>query len=156
MPPEPTVKGVLGLVVAGFGARCRHGSTAPGNSGAIVLRGCLDWPPVCSGGAYRMNGPPLVIYGSLRRWPPERFRATLQGYFLPASIIGMAGYWAAGLWTAQVDRYFLLSLPAVLLAIAFGRMINTRLETQRFLSVVHAGLLASGAGLFIQVMVRWT
>jgi uncharacterized membrane protein YfcA len=101
-------------------------------------------------------GVPLVIYGSLRRWPPERFRATLQGYFLPASIIGMAGYWAAGLWTAQVDRYFLLSLPAVLLAIAFGRMINTRLETQRFLSVVHAGLLASGAGLFIQVMVRWT
>jgi hypothetical protein len=32
-----------------------------------------------------MNGPPLVIYGALRRWTPERFRATLQGYFLPAS-----------------------------------------------------------------------
>jgi uncharacterized membrane protein YfcA len=79
-----------------------------------------------------------------------------SGILPAASIIGMAGYWAAGLWTAQVDRYFLLSLPAVLLAIAFGRMINTRLETQRFLSVVHAGLLASGAGLFIQVMVRWT
>jgi hypothetical protein len=44
-----------------------------------------------------MNGPPLVIYGSMRRWSPQHFRATLQGYFLPASIIGMSGYRLAGL-----------------------------------------------------------
>ncbi len=40
-----------------------------------------------------MNGPPLVVYGGMRRWSPQHFRATLQGYFLPASVIGMAGYW---------------------------------------------------------------
>lgn len=38
------------------------------------------------GGAYGMNGPPLIAYGSLRRWSPQRFRATLQGYFLPAEV----------------------------------------------------------------------
>src|SRR3954453_14579711 len=38
------------------------------------------------GGAYGMNGPPLTVYGSLRGWSPQQFRATLQGYFLPASI----------------------------------------------------------------------
>jgi len=43
------------------------------------------------GGAYGMNGPPLAIYGALRRWSAQRFRATLQGYFLPASVLGMAG-----------------------------------------------------------------
>ena len=48
------------------------------------------------GGAYGMNGPPLVIYGAMRRWSAQHFRATLQGYFLPASIIGMGGYWLAG------------------------------------------------------------
>ena len=58
------------------------------------------------GGAYGMNGPPLVVYGALRRWSPEHFRATLQGYFLPASVIGMIGYWAAGLWTPSVSRYY--------------------------------------------------
>ena len=26
------------------------------------------------GGAYGTNGPPAVLYGSLRRWPPETFR----------------------------------------------------------------------------------
>ena len=44
------------------------------------------------GGAYGLNGPPLAIYGSMRRWSAQHFRATLQGYFLPASLIGMAGF----------------------------------------------------------------
>src|SRR5690606_17113359 len=33
------------------------------------------------GGAYGLNGPPIVIYGNLRNWTPKNFRATLQGYF---------------------------------------------------------------------------
>ena len=96
-----------------------------------------------------MNGPPLVVYGSLRGWSPERFRATLQGYFLPASLIGMIGYGAAGLWTPAVSRYYALSLPAVLVAIAIGRMVNSRLDPRRFIIAVHVTLLASGAALFV-------
>jgi hypothetical protein len=38
-----------------------------------------------------MNGPPLAIYGALRGWSTQQFRATLQGYFLVASMIAMAG-----------------------------------------------------------------
>ena len=37
-----------------------------------------------------MNGPPLAIYGSMRRWSAQHFRATLQGYFLPAEKIRRA------------------------------------------------------------------
>lgn len=54
-----------------------------------------------------MNGPPLAVYGSLRRWSPQRFRATLQGYFLPASLVGLGGYIALGLVDWRVIRYFL-------------------------------------------------
>jgi uncharacterized membrane protein YfcA len=79
----------------------------------------------------------------------------LQGYFLPASLIGMLGYWAAGLWTPAVSRYFLLSLPAVMLAIPLGRALNRRLVSQRFLTYVHVALLASGAGLVLQAIVTW-
>jgi hypothetical protein len=32
-------------------------------------------------------------------------------------------------------------------------VINTRLDTRRFLTVVHAGLLASGAGLLLQAII---
>jgi len=114
--PGPIVKGSLGLIVAGFALLSLW------QRDAYQLRDDrFAW--LCGvsagvlGGAYGMNGPPLVLYGSLRRWPPERFRATLQGYFLPASILGMGGYAAAGLWTLPVNRYYLLSLPGVLLAI---------------------------------------
>ena len=53
-----------------------------------------------------MNGPPLAIYGAMRRWSAQHFRATLQGYFLPASIIGMAGYWLAGLRISGPTHYY--------------------------------------------------
>jgi len=99
-----------------------------------------------------MNGPPLVMYGSLRRWSPEQFRATLQGYFLPASVIGFAGYWVAGLWTPIVTRYYLLSLPTALLAIGLGRAINRRLDAARFLVYILFGLIASGAVLLLKAL----
>jgi uncharacterized protein len=106
------------------------------------------------GGAYGMNGPPLVIYGALRRWPPEHFRATLQGYFLPASLAGMLGYWLAGLWVQAVTRYYLLSLPVALAAVVLGRAVNRRLKGRRFLIYTHVGLIAVGTTLLIQSVGR--
>jgi len=151
---EPLVKGALGVVVAGFAASAlrRRAAYELTNDRWAWLFGVSAG---VLGGAYGMNGPPLVIYGALRRWSPEHFRATLQGYFLPASLIGMIGYWAAGLWTPSVNRYYLLSLPAVLLAIPLGRVMNRRLDVDRFRVYVHAGLLASGGGLLVQAIVMW-
>ncbi len=87
------------------------------------------------GGAYGMNGPPLVIYGTLRRWSAQHFRATLQGYFLPASILGMTGYWLAGLWVPAVTHYYLLSLLVTLPAVFLGRVVNHRLHGENFFNV---------------------
>ncbi len=102
------------------------------------------------GGAYGINGPPLAIFGSLRKWSPGHFRATLQGYFLPASMAGMIGYFFSGLWTPAVNRFYLLSLPAVIPAIFVGRMLNRRLDPARFLMYVHFGLIGIGVLLFLQ------
>ena len=152
---EPIVKGVLGALVAGFAASAMRRRTTH-----ELTNDRLAWLFGVSagvlGGAYGMNGPPLVVYGALRRWSPENFRATLQGYFLPASVIGMIGYWAADLWTPSVTRYYLLSLPTALLAIVLGRAINRRVDARRFFVYVHAGLILSGAGLVLQAIVTWT
>ena len=99
-----------------------------------------------------MNGPPLAIYGAMRRWSAQHFRATLQGYFLPASAIGMAGYWLAGLWVAEVTRYYLLSLIVVVPAILLGRVVNHRLRGDAFLKFVHVGLMLIGATLLVQAV----
>lgn len=102
------------------------------------------------GGAYGMNGPPLVIYGSIRRWPAQQFRATLQAYFLPASILGMTGYWLAGLWTPAVSYLYLLSLPVVVPAVFLGRFIHHRLPANVFLRYVYVVLGATGVLLLVQ------
>ena len=104
------------------------------------------------GGAYGMNGPPLVIYGSLRRWSPQHFRATLQAYFLPASVLGMAGYWSAGLWTRAVTREFLFSIPVMIPAVFLGRAINRRFSDASFLRYVYGGLVLIGGMLFIEAV----
>lgn len=104
------------------------------------------------GGAYGMNGPPLVVYGSLRRWSPQQFRATLQAYFLPASLLGMVGYWSAGLWTRTVTREFLWSLPVMLPAVLLGRAINRRCSGDAFLKYVYGGLVLIGAVLFVEAV----
>ncbi len=102
------------------------------------------------GGAYGMNGPPLVLYGSLRGWSPQHFRATLQAYFLPASLAGLWGYWLVGLWTSTVNHFYLLSLPFVILATLLGRTINRRMGVRQFVLYVHGGLIAISIILLIQ------
>lgn len=106
------------------------------------------------GGAYGMNGPPLVMYGALRGWSPQRFRATLQGYFLPASLMTLAGYGMTGLWTPAVTRCYLLALPVLLVAILLGRALNRRMSGPIFVICIHLGLFAVGALLLLQSLGR--
>ena len=147
------VKGTLGVILIAFSAYSLIGRTP------LELKcDSRGWLLVCGfvagvmGGAYGMNGPPLVIYGAMRRWSAQHFRATLQGYFLPASIIGMGGYWLAGLWVPAVTHYYLLSLPAILVAVFLGRVINHRLPGEAFLKYVYLGLVGIGALLLVQAI----
>lgn len=149
--PEAAVKGVLGVVIVTFavfslmGGIRRELTTDRWAWVFGLAAGIL-------GGAYGMNGPPLVMYGSLRRWSPERFRATLQGYFLPASMFGMAGYAVAGFWTRTVTFHLVRALPLVLIAVFAGRALNRRMDSGRFNVYVYVGLLVIGAVLAIQAI----
>ena len=153
---QQAVKAALAIIIMAFSAYSLLGRKPPKlkNDSRIWLFGCGFCAGVL-GGAYGMNGPPLVIYGAMRGWSAQHFRATLQGYFLPASIIGMSGYWLAGLWVPSVTHYYLISLPVVLVAILLGRVVNQRLPNgEAFLKYVHIGLAATGAMLLIQSLSR--
>lgn len=148
---EHVVKLVLGIIIIGFSVyslaerRALHlREDHPGwMLGCGFLSGVL-------GGAYGMNGPPLAVYGALRRWSPQHFRATLQGYFLVASLAGLAGYAALGIWTAEVTRYFLLSLPALVIATLIGRGVNRRMRGHSFFRLVYVGLAVIGTVLIVE------
>jgi uncharacterized protein len=150
---QNAVKAALAIVLIAFSGYSLVGKSPPElrSDSRPWLLGCGFLAGVL-GGAYGMNGPPLVIYGAMRRWSPQHFRATLQGYFLPASIVAMAGYWLAGLWVPVLSHYFLISLLAALPAIFLGRTINRRLRGDAFLKYIHAGLVCVGAILLMQAI----
>jgi uncharacterized membrane protein YfcA len=151
--PAPVVKGVLAAVIMTFSTYCLLSRRE-----MVLKTDRLAWlagfVAGVLGGAYGMNGPPLVIYGALRRWSPEHFRATLQGYFLPASLVGLAGYWLTGVWVPAVTRYYLLSLLPALAAVLLGRALNRRMRGAAFVRYVHVGLIVVGAVLLIQSVWR--
>ena len=152
---QQAVKVGLAIVIIAFSAYFLVGRKPP-----QLHRDSRGWLLGCGlaagvlGGAYGMNGPPLVVYGAMRRWSPQHFRATLQGYFLPASVVAMAGYWFAGLWVSAVTHYYLISLAVMLPAVFLGRALNHRLEGDTFLAYVHVGLIGIGALLLIQAVHR--
>lgn len=147
MPPH-MVKTALGVIIIAFSTYSLAGRWNPRLSDDR-LAPMFGFGAGVLGGAYGMNGPPLVVYGTLRGWSPERFRATLQGYFLPASAAGMCGFWAAGLWVPDVTRYYLLSLAPVVVAILLGRAANRRMRPQTFVRYVHMGLIGIGVLLLL-------
>ena len=147
------VKAALAMVIIAFSGLFLTGKGLPElrSDSRRWLLGCGFLAGIL-GGAYGMNGPPLVVYGAMRRWSPQHFRATLQGYFLPASIVAMAGYWIGGLWTPAVTHTYLISVTAAIPAIFLGRMINHRLKGEMFLKYVHAGLVIVGLLLLAQAI----
>jgi uncharacterized membrane protein YfcA len=152
--PESAMKIVLGILIALFGAarpllpglELRRGGRAPAGVAGFV-GGVL-------GGAYNMNGPPVVVYGALRRWPVERFRATLQSYFLPSSAMIAVGHALAGLWSRDVLILSGIAMPAMLAGIAFGRRLSGRLRADRFELTISILLVVLGATLIAQTLLR--
>lgn len=122
--------------------RLRTGKSAPafGLAGGIL------------GAAYNTNGPPIALYGALRGWTPEEFRANLQGYFLPTGLAIMIGQGAAGLWSGPVFRLFLESLPVMAAAVWAGGRIGRRIPAAKFMFWVYGLVFLAGAALLLKTL----
>jgi hypothetical protein len=146
--PEALVKGLLGVVLVLFGLfnlttlRLPRLTWKPAAFAFGFMAGVL-------GGAYNTNGPPIIIYGVLTRWTPDQMRATLQGYFLPAGILILAGHGLAGLWTPEVLRFYAFTLPPVVLALLAGNRLSRKLPPGRFDKLVYGALVFMGVLLIV-------
>lgn len=104
------------------------------------------------GGAYNVAGPPVVIYGAMRRWSPKTFRATLQGYFLPTWIFIVSGHGVAGFWTPLVLKLYFFSLPLLFLAYVIGSRINRSIPQKKFEKYIHSLLIGVGTFLLVRTV----
>lgn len=146
--PEAWVKGFLGVLLISFSLYSLMQPSLPllqqqnWAYGFGFIAGIL-------GAAYNTNGPPVVIYGTLRRWPPVRFRATLQGYFLPSFIFIAISHGLGGLWTFEVARLYALALPAILAATFLGGKLNKHIPADRFARFLYIALIGLGVLLLV-------
>ncbi len=146
--PEDMVKGVLGLLVILFSL---YNLVQPVLFSLHQPKWAYGFGFVAGilGGAYNINGLPVVIYGTLRRWSPVHFRATLQGYFVPTGGLILIGHGLAGFLTFQVVQFYALALPLVLVAIFLGGKLNRHIPMYRFERMLYVALIVLGGMLLI-------
>ena len=93
--------------------------------------------------ATSMGGPPVAIYTLTFEREVERFRATLLAFFLPASLVTIAGLAIAGRIDGDVLLATAVGLPAAVLGALAGRWARTRVSMAVFRLVVLGVLFAS-------------
>ena len=148
-----TIKVLLALVVLGFAVwslkhpqrfKLSNDRWAPAFG---IAAGLLH-------GAYNTSGPPLVIFATLRQWPPQTFRATVQTYSVIASVWVIAVHWISGLVTREILLRFVWAVPFLVIATLAGRELTRRFPTERFIRLVYFALIAIGIWLLISCLIN--
>ncbi len=145
---EPLITAILGviLILSSIYQLCKPVIHPPRRQEYAYLFGFIAG---ILGGAYNTNGPPIVIYGTLQRWTPIRFRATLQGYFFPTGIFILVGHGVSGLWTREVLHLYVSSLPLIALAFLLGARFSHALPPRSFERAIYVFLILIGLLLIV-------
>ncbi len=139
---------VLGAVLAAYAAYSLLSPRVPSLTRAVwglpfgLVAGLL-------GGAFNSAGPPVVVYGTLRRWPPEEFKGNLQAFFLINTTLVVISHGLAGSLTTAVWQRFALIVPAALVGLFAGQRVDRALDPRRFRQVVLWLLLVMGLRLLL-------
>lgn len=145
----PGLARILGLVLATYSLwqwRRRPTPRGPRHAAGGIAAGALGG---LLGGALGTSGPPIVIWGQLRQWSPDRARATQVAYFATTGAVQL-GLYARGDMVAPAVLTAAGGLLPVLVAGLFGGMwIGRRLDARRFRQVVLVILLVLGVRLVI-------
>jgi len=103
----------------------------------------------CLGGAYNTPGPPVIVYGSLRQWPKDEYRAILQTLFFINGILIVGSHLLAGHMIPRVWALYAWLAPALLLGLWTGARLDRRVDQERFRNMVLAMILVLGLSLLL-------
>ncbi len=134
---------LLGLLVAGYAGYALVSPHLPALANPRWV-----WPfgfaAGLIGGLYNTSGPPVIIYGSCRRWPPAEFKGNLQGFFLPTGLLVLAGHVVEGNITTAVWQNVWLAIPAAAVGLVGGLALDGRIPPTTFRKMVLLLLLFIG------------
>jgi uncharacterized membrane protein YfcA len=98
-------------------------------------------------GAYNTGGPPIVIYATCKGWPPQEFKANLQGMFLLNSITVIVTHLLNQEYTASIVQTYVTTLPFLALGLLAGLYADRFIQPTIFRRVVLWLLLVIGLNL---------
>jgi len=101
------------------------------------------------GGAFNTTGPPVIVFGDVRRWAPQVFRANLQAFFLVSAVFILINHALNGNLTGPVLQSVVLTAPAVVLGQWTGARVSDRLSPSVFRKLVLFLLIVVGLRLII-------
>lgn len=148
MAPETAVKFLLGLLLIAYALYSLFNPSlafvVPTGWGYGVgfISGCL-------GGAYNVPGPPVIVYGSLRQWPRNEFRAVLQALFLLQGVLVVIGHGMMGHMTTAVFTSYLVAMPALFLGIFIAAHLDDKINKTQFRKLVTGLIFVLGISLVI-------
>ena len=96
------------------------------------------------GGAYNTSGPPVILYGHARGWPPAEFKANLQAFFLSSSTAVFVAHLLAGHIGAATWLRAAWAAPGLALGLWAGGRLDAYLPPERFRRLVLVALLLLG------------
>lgn len=103
----------------------------------------------CLGGAYNTPGPPAIVYGSLRQWPKDEFRAALQALFFFNGVLVVASHYVAHNLTMDVLRFYLYALPALTLGVLAASRVDVKVDRNRFRKITTLMIFLLGLSLLL-------
>ena len=95
-------------------------------------------------GAFNTGGPPVVLYGTERRWSNHAFRGNIQGYFAPVGALTLAMLANEGFVNEETLLINAKLLPFLLLGMVAGDRLADQVEEGAFRKILLFSLLAVG------------
>ena len=140
------LKSVLGVVIVALGIEMLYRKPvqegeAKVNKGFLVIIGLVSG---VLAGMYGISAC-LVAYISRTSADRSQFRANLCSLFLVDNIFRLVWYIAAGIMTAEIIKFTIFILPAVILGMYIGTKVDTGLKEETVRKATIYLLVVSGA-----------
>lgn len=140
---EDLIKRILGLLLLAYAI---YALARPTTSWVLSRRWVYPtgFFAGCLGAAYNAPGPPAIVYGSLRQWPRDEFRAALQALFFINAVLVVTSHLVTKHVTTQVLTFYLYALPALVVGILVGVRVDTKVNRNHFRTLVAVMILVLG------------
>jgi hypothetical protein len=96
----------------------------------------------------------VIVYGSLRQWPKDEYRAGLQTLFFVNGVLVVATHLVAQRLTGEVLLLYAYAVPALLSGILVGARLDRKIDHERFRRLVAVMILGLGLSLLLGTVPR--